>query len=142
LAGLFSAGFLPLFGVVAYLGSLAYAVHFWIVFRPFRERLLTLLACMYLPFAWVVSHDTLPRSFEVLWLAGGLPALLPTGLISSLMHRHPEQMGGLGAVLTSLELVGGLWIIRLGRRRAIAYHLFALDLSTFASFVLNALLRM
>ncbi len=98
---------------------------------------------MYFPFAWLVSYDELGSfSPAMIWMAAGLSAFFPTVLISSLVRQHFENLVWLSMLLSGAELGLGLWIIRLGPRRTIAYLLFVLLVSTFGSFVLNALVRM
>ena len=130
-------------GVAAYGIACCYVVRFWILFRPYRWQTLALGACMYLPFAWIVPYDELANLLPaILWMASGLPAFFPTMLVGSVVRQQHQELMWLPTLVTSLELVTGVWMIRLGPRRAIAYCLFALISSIFGSFVLNALVRM
>ncbi len=123
--------------------ALFQAVQFWISYRNIRWRIISLLACMYFPFAWIVNPRELSNlSLEFLWMVNGLPAFIPTLLVSSLVQQHPEGLAWLSSILAGSELIVGLWFIRKGIRWAIAYHMFALIISIFGSFVLNALFRM
>lgn len=119
-----------------------YLVRFWIHFPSLRWPTASLLACMYLPYAWIVSwsqlYDQLPA---VLWIVSGLPAFFLTLLVGSVADQHAENLTWLSSLMVSAELVMGLWMIRLGPRRFVAYLVFVLILSIFGSFVLNALAR-
>jgi hypothetical protein len=122
-----------------YAAVLCYVVRLWILCRPLGWQVSALLACMYFPFAWVVSFDELLN-----FVAGipGLPAFFLTLLFGSLLLQHTQNLTWLSMLLASAELVLGVWMIRLGPRRTIAYLLFVLITSIFGSFVLNALTRM
>ena len=122
--------------------AVCYLVRFWILHRGFRWQSAALLACMYLPFVWIVHADHLHVRLTTIWMALGLPALVPTMWISRLVGQHVEKSAWISMLLTGAQLVLGIWMIRLGPRRTIAYLLFILLMSTFGSFVLNALLRM
>ncbi len=122
--------------------ALGYAVRFWILFRLFRWRVAALLGCMYFPFAWLVTFDERSTLLPaILWIAPGLPAFVPTLLVGTVAHQNSRELAWLLTLLASAELVVGVWIIRLGPRRAIAYLLFLLITSIFGSFALNALVR-
>ncbi len=98
---------------------------------------------MYLPFAWLVTWDELSNALTgMLAMAAGLPAFLPTLLVSGLVHQHGKELAWLSMLLTSAELLIGVWIMRLGPRRFVAYVIFVLIASIFGSFILNALVRM
>ena len=62
-------------------------------------------------------------------------------IIGRWVGQHGEELFWLSTLLTSAEIVIGVWMIRLGPRRTIAYLVLVLLISTFGSFVLNALLR-
>jgi hypothetical protein len=121
--------------------AFCYVVWFWIRFRQQRLQTTALLACMWLPFVWIVAWDELDYSFEILWLAAGIPAYFPALMIGSLFGQNPHDAMWLAVLLTGAEMTIGAWIIRLGPRRTIAYIVFVLLMSTFGSFVLHALMR-
>lgn len=130
-----------LFGLcmATYVSAWAYTIYCWTTFRGLRGRLVSLVACMYLPFLWMLGTKAFYGNvdIEALGLVPGLPMLWLTLLIGGL-----EEMFWLSLLLTALELIVGIWASRYGQRLAIAYHLFVLIFSTFASFVLHALMRM
>ena len=136
---LFPKSYSLVLGNAVYALSLLYAIQFCVTRRQLRWRVLTLLACMYLPFAWVVNHDLLHMGLELIL---GLPVLVPMLTISHFVRQHPEALAALASALAGFELVFGIWTIRRGPRWSIAFHLLALLLSTFGSFALNALTRM
>ena len=123
--------------------ALYYVVRMWFLSRSIRWPVASLLACMYFPFAWIIPwserSNVLP---EMLWMASGLPAFFFTLLVGSLFRQHPQELAWLSMLLTSAELLIGVWLIGLGPRRFIAYFVFLLIASIFGSFTLNALVRM
>jgi hypothetical protein len=132
--------------LVPAVGSLLLAIgctiYFWITYPCLRWRLLSLMACMYLPFVWIL----LPRALtqlrsERLWLIVGLPGWMPTLLIGSMFRQNPQQLGGADMLFVAWELFIGLWIVSQGPRRAVAFTIFVLILSVFSSFILNAAMR-
>lgn len=140
---LFPKSILLVLGTGLYATALLYVVQCWIAFRPLRWRMISLLACMYLPFVWIISSDLFFQAgYQLLLLVSGLPMLMPMLFISSLVRQHPDQMAWLSSILASAELMAGMWTIRRGKRWAIAFQLWALMLSTFGSFILNTLMRM
>ena len=135
--------FLPLLGAASYLCALAFAVHFWLMRPQFHGSFLSMLACMYLPFAWIVTASTFWRQgFSALHFASALPTVIPTFFVGQLLQEKSDDLIWLSTILTNAELVCGLWIIGQGKRLAIAYHLLVLLLSTITSFAVNALFRM
>ena len=75
-------------------------------------------------------------------MISGLPAMIPTALVGSFIHQNLTELTGLTFLLTGIELIIGLWLIRWGPRWAIAFNLVAIIMSIYGSFGLNALLRM
>lgn len=108
-----------------------------------RWQAISLGATMYFPYLWVLSWGTYPQiQWELLSQLAALPAFLSVLLIGSLLQKHPETIMWGGALMASIEMLVGLWCIHLGIRRSIAFQLLALLLSSYGSFVLNALVRM
>ncbi|GAB5407052.1 MAG: hypothetical protein Aurels2KO_52830 [Aureliella sp.] len=66
-------------------------------------------------------------------MLAGLPALLPGALLGRLGGSNLQDIYWLVYLLSAVELLAGLWLIKLGRRRAIAYMLFALQMSLIGS---------
>jgi hypothetical protein len=122
--------------------AFCYVVRFWILYRHYRWQTAALLACMCLPFVWIIAYDELDNLLPaILWMASGLPAFFPACLIGSLIGQNSHDVMWLSVLLTGAEIVIGIWIIRLGPRRTIAYLVFVLLMSTFGSIGLNALVR-
>jgi hypothetical protein len=144
-AGFIAAGMKFPMVVSGVLGVLAfcYIVWFWKRFRQSRWPTSALVACMWLPFVWVVAWKEIENIVpEMLGLAAGMPAFLPAAFIGRfLLGQDLHDLGWLAILLTGTELVVGTGIIRLGSRRTIAYLVLVLLVSTFSSFVLHALMR-
>lgn len=122
--------------------AFGYTLRFWIIFRQYRWQTLALLACMCLPFLWIVSSSSFRELLpSILSMAAGLPTLLPTTVIGSLLEQHISDLLWLSILLSGVELAIGTWIIRLGPRRTIAYCLLVLLSSIIGSFGLNAAVR-
>lgn len=101
--------------------------------------MITLLACLWLPFSWILTSDP-PAIPALLGLFAGMPALLPAEVISNLAG-HNHDLLWLAILLTGIEISVGTRIIRVGPRSTIAYLVFVLLMSTFGSFGINALMR-
>ena len=115
----------------------------WIVLRHARWRIISLFACMYFPFAWMVRFDD-PAviSGELFWMISGLPAMIPTLFVGGFVYQNLTELTGLTFLLTGIELIIGLWLIRCGPKWAIASNLAAISMSIYGSFGVHALLRM
>lgn len=110
--------------------------------RQYRLPTAALLACMILPYVWILTYDERSALFpDILWLAAGLAAFLPSVMIGMLVGEHPTEMSWLSMLLTGVEMVAGACLIRLGPKRTIAYLLFVLLTSTTGSFGLHAGVR-
>jgi len=93
-----------------------------------------LAACMFLPYAWVIGYDELDRIFPtLLGLIAGMPAFLPAALLTQAFGQHLQESQWLALTLTAVELLIGIWMIRLGPRRTIAYLLLVMQLSAVGS---------
>lgn len=122
--------------------AFCHVVWFWSRFRQNRWQTTALLACMCLPFVWIIAYDEFENIFPaILWIAAGMPAFFPAVLIGSLFGQNSHDVMWLAVLLTGAEMTVGIWIIRLGPRHTIAYLVFVLLMSTFGSFGLNALMR-
>ena len=78
--------------------ALAAAVRFWVIYHNCRWQMLSLVACMYFPFAWILQFEELSHlSIGFLWMVNGLPGLIPTLLVSRLVQQHPDQLTGLSS---------------------------------------------
>jgi hypothetical protein len=118
-----------------------YVAQFWILHRPFRWSVASLVACLYFPFAWIVSWSDITLSTEFFLASFGLPGLFFVVLVGNVLRQNLKELAWLSMALTSAELLVGVWLIRLGPRRSIAYFVFTLIASIFASFILHALMR-
>ena len=126
-----------------YLVALFSAIWIAIVVVERRGQTIALLATLYLPFSWIITTAAEWHiSPTTLLLSMGLPALLPTLLIGSWTGHPAHSISWLSLLLTSLALLNGIFIIRIGPRLVIAYLVLILLVATFGSFVLNALVRM
>ena len=108
-----------------------------------KWQLGALLACMYLPFAWVLVWKTFRNaSWTALIGVIGLPALLPGATVAGLFGKHPDQFIWLYILLTAVEIAIGFWLIRTGPRRTTAYLVLVMLLSIYGSMFLNIVARM
>ncbi len=107
--------------------------------RPsMRLPLGALLACMTLPFAWLCTGDSLLDAFPLnLLLIFGLPAFVPVYSIGHLLGHHPEELDRVAFLLSTIELMIGVWVARLGPKRSIGYSLGVLVTSALGSLVLH-----
>ncbi|TWT74501.1 hypothetical protein Pla123a_33240 [Posidoniimonas polymericola] len=124
--------------------AVAYGYAGWVGGRSRDRRwpIAALLACMLLPFVWVFFYEELERLWpSIFWIMGGAPVLFSAILINSLLGQGMNETPWLAVLLTAVELALGVWLVQQGPRRAIAYIVIALLVSTFGSFVLNALVR-
>ncbi|MFK8114144.1 MAG: hypothetical protein AB8B91_18225 [Rubripirellula sp.] len=130
---------MPVSGLLCGLACCRFA-WFCICFPQHRWKAAALLACMCLPFLWIVTWgDTFFP--EILWLASGMPGLLPACLIGVLTGHNPQDMLWLAVLLTGVEMTVGTWIIRLGPKRTIAYLISVLTISAYGSLGFHALIR-
>jgi hypothetical protein len=135
----FTVAFCILLWVVAFVASSRMVVKE----LTWRWQLVALLGCMYLPYAWTLF----PGSFKGLnWTmvfgAIGLPTFLPTFLLCGFFNTRSEEMVWLWILLTAVEIAIGLWLVRTGPRRTIAYFVLVMLMSIYGSMFLNALVRM
>ena len=117
-------------------GAFAYFIAFWVRESQHRLAASALVACMILPYAWVVAYDELSRILpDLALMIAGMPAFVPTALIGSMLGQHFQESQWLAFLLTALELVIGIGIIRLGLKRTIVYLLFVIHMSALGSLV-------
>jgi hypothetical protein len=122
--------------------SFGCVVRYWVLYRCHRWATAALTACMYLPFFWIFMDGEPKHLFpEILWMASGLPSLFPALLIGGLLGQNQHDTMWLPVLLTGVVLAAGILSIRMGPRRTLACLLIVLLMSTFGSFVLNALAR-
>ena len=89
---------------------------------------------MILPYAWVVGYDELDRILTSLAvMIAGMPAFLPAAFLSQMLGQHFQESQWLTFLLTAVELAIGIWMIRLGPKRTIAYLLLVMQVSAVGS---------
>lgn len=93
-----------------------------------------LIACMILPYTWVLGYGELGRILPVIaMMIGGMPAFIPAAILSRFFGENFHESHWVALLMTSLELLLGLWLIRLGPKRSIAYMLLVLHISVIGS---------
>jgi len=125
----------PLVGAgIVTVGMVAYFIQFWLRYPQHRLAASSLIACMILPYAWIVAYKHFGQIFQtVMALIGIFPTFYPANWICYFAGIPFRESPGLGFLLTALELVGGLWLIRLGPKRTIAYLLLVVLVSAMGS---------
>jgi hypothetical protein len=122
--------------------ALAYFLAFCVRNPQHRMAAATLVACMTLPYAWVFGYKELGRIFpDLAVMFAGMPAFVPAILIGNLFGQNMHDTPWLAFLLTSLELATGIWVIRLGPKRTIAYLLLVMQLSVLGSLFFYMLVR-
>jgi len=134
------------FGLVTIVWVITLSIFFsaWFVMHDLSKRwkLTALLGCMYFPYAWVLLPGTI-RKFgsEHILPALGLPMFVPSILLGRLFdYRGEDQIFPLLA-LTLIEFAIGVWLIRLGTRRAVAWIIAVLFVSFLGSCFLDVGMR-
>ena len=99
-----------------------------------RKSCAALLACMVLPYIWVIGYDELDRILTVFVVAiSGLPSLVPAALLNRMFGQTMHDTPWLIYLLTAIELAIGIWMICLGPKRTIAYLLLVMHMSALGS---------
>ncbi|WP_419190007.1 hypothetical protein [Stieleria marina] len=114
----------------------AYAYLIWLCVKTPHHRLAAsaLIGVMILPYAWVVGYDELDRLLPTLAIMiAGMPAFLPAAFLSQMIGQHFQESQWLAFLLTTAELLIGIWMIRLGAKRTIAYLMLVLLISAVGS---------
>lgn len=120
--------------------TFAYFIAFFVRNPQHRMAAATLLACMALPFVWVINYKELDRILPHLALMfAGMPAFVPAALIGRMFGQNMHATPWLGFLLTAVELAIGIWLIRLGPKRTIAYLLLVMNVSILGSLVFHML---
>jgi heme A synthase len=123
-------------------GAFAHLIAFCVRNPQHRMASAALLACMALPYAWVVGYKELGRILpDLAVMFAGMPAFVPAALIGRLFEQNMHDTPWLAFLLTALELVIGIWMIRLGLKRTIAYLLLVMQLSVLGSLFFYMLVR-
>lgn len=123
-------------------GAFAYFIAFCVRNPQHRMAAATLVACMTLPYAWVIGYRGLGRILpDLAVMFAGMPAFVPAALIGRLFRQNMLHTPWLSLLLTALELAIGIWVIRLGPKRTIAYLLLVMQLSVLGSLFFYMLVR-
>ena len=115
-------------------GAFMYLIAFCVSNPQHRLEASALVASMSLPYVWIVGYDELGRILpDLLVMLAGLPSFLPAALLGRLFNQNMHDAFWLALLLTALEMVIGIWMIRLGPKRTIAYLLLVLHVSALGS---------
>jgi hypothetical protein len=107
-----------------------------------RLPIVALLTCMILPFVWILGYRELDNLMpSVLWMSAGMPGFFSMAIVAGLFGMPPHESGWLAILITAAQIAIGLWLIRVGPKRAIAYILLVMLLSLMGSLIFNALVR-
>lgn len=104
-----------------------------------RSRVVPLLLCYWGPFVWTLRDIS---QVEILGMIPALPAILPALMVSSLMRVPFQGSVWLLPLISSIELLIGVFVMRRGPWMFLAYLLFILTLAIYGSFGMNAMMRM
>ena len=133
---------LPLAGGVVVI-VVGYAIWLAAKQRAVRWQIVALLICMWAPFLWVFRWPEFRGNMpQVLIMMPGAPELLPAIWTSQQMGWNRMGQMTLLGLFTVVEVLLGLWCIRLGARPALAYSLLVWTASLINSFAFQALVRM
>jgi hypothetical protein len=121
--------------ILIYIGMFFYFGWFMLHNRRYRLAVSALVSCMFLPYVWLAGYRELGQMMpEILAGMFGLPALLPQLLIGVVLDQRTVESFWIGALLTAVQMGIGLWMIRLGPKRTIAFLVYSLLASLFGSF--------
>ena len=119
---------------IACAGALIYLIAFCVRNPQHRMAGFTLLGVMTLPYAWVLGYDELDRMLPALFvMIGGLPAFVPAALLGKLFGQHFFESQWLAFLLTAVEFVIGVWMMRLGSKQTVVYFLIVMQVSALGS---------
>ncbi|TWU01595.1 hypothetical protein Pla100_13300 [Neorhodopirellula pilleata] len=114
--------------------ALIHSIIFAVKNSPHRLATVGLLACMLLPFSWVVHYEEFDRILPAIpSLFASMPTLVPGALIGHLVGQSIHDSPWIAQLLTAVELLAGAGIIRLGPKRTIAYLLLVMQVSLLGS---------
>jgi len=126
-------------GIVC-IGAFAYLAAFGARHPEHRMAAVTLVACMALPYSWMVGDEDIGNVlFGLMIMLVEMPAFLPTALLSIPLEQYVFDMQWLAVSLNALEIIIGIWIIRLGPKRTIAYLLLVIHMSAGGSLAFYAM---
>ncbi|MFO0941218.1 MAG: hypothetical protein U0930_10655 [Pirellulales bacterium] len=116
--------------------AIAFLHFIWQAQKHSQSRLpaITLLAGMVLPFVWILGYEERDRILmAVLVMSACLPNLLPAAALGAAFGVDFQNSYWIALLLTSVELTLGIWLIRLGPKRTIAFILLVIMISTLSS---------
>lgn len=120
--------------------TFAYFIAFCVRNSQHRLAAATLVACMALPYAWVIGYKDLGRILpDLAVMFVGMPAFVPAALVSRMLGQDMHHTPWLGFLLTAVELAIGIQMIRLGPKRTMAYLLLVIQISILGSLVFHML---
>lgn len=123
-------------------GMIAYFVRFFWRNPAHRLAAAALAACMVLPYTWLISYSELDRLIPaVVTMIGIFPTFFPAAWLCYLVGERFRDHHAIGFLLTAAELAVGLWLIRLGPKRTIAYLIFAMIFSWVGSLAFYQMMR-
>jgi hypothetical protein len=127
---------------IAFASTLAWAI--WIGMRNAhtRWRIALILWLQFTPYLWLARKPERWNEYlELLGMLPALPAFCPSIFLNALF-RYPFQSGQwISVLLSSLTFAIGIWVVRQGPKRSLAYSFIVLTFSIFGSFILHALMR-
>lgn len=122
--------------------TVAWAV--WVAVRDARARwrIALIVWLQFVPFLWLFRKPfSTPDVGELLGMLPALPAFFPSVFLNALF-RYPFQSGQwISVLLSSLTFAIGIWVVRQGPKRSLAYSFIVITFSIFGSFILHALMR-
>jgi hypothetical protein len=122
-------------------GAFMYLIAFFVSNPQHRLATSALISSMNLPFVWILGYNELGRILpSLLAMFAGLPAFFPAAWLGQLFNHNMHEGRSLALLLTALEMVIGIWMIRLGPKHAIAYLLLVVHVSAFGSLVFHTLI--
>ena len=124
------------FPASAVLCGLAFVLYGWNLYRypGLRLALISLLACMIMPYLWLIGYDELDRLLpDVIWMTCAFPGFYPGMMIGSLLGQHHDNAWWITVLTTATELVVGIGLIHLGPKPAIAWLVLVMVMSIFGS---------
>jgi hypothetical protein len=127
---------------ICFVSALAAALRSAILYRETRLPIAALLACMILPYVWVLGYGELHRLFPaILWMSAGMPGFFPAALILRLVGSNLNEGSWVAFIVSAAQILLGLWLIRSGPKRTIAYIHFVMLSSLMGSLLFHALVR-
>lgn len=101
-----------------------------------RLPTIAFLACMLLPYAWVVHYAERDRILtHFLTMIATWPTFFPAAYLNAMLGKNLHETDWIAMLMTASEVAVGTWIICLGPKRTIAYLLLVLLTSAMGSLV-------